>query len=267
MKSSDEIISLSDPGDIGRAEQNRGDRFVVWVSNVFAWIFPALMIAICSQIVFRQAGSNQAWLDDLQWWLYGAAVLIGVGYAVTTNSHVRVDIFYDKFPDAKKTKIEIFALAWLFLPFIILSWDVTFGYAYSSVVANEGSDSPNGLHKLWLLKVFLNASFIFIGIAIWSAYVRYLARLTRPTLFKQLFWAFPSTMFLVNLVTYYALFAFYFATSAEDATWRDVLRLPVFGEVEIGPWEIKVTILITLALTILLLILAKLLERRGSNEG
>ena len=200
MKTTDEIIAISDPGEVGRENHNRGDRFIVVISNVFAWLFPFLMIAICSQVVLRYIGMNQAWLDDFQWWLYGAAVLIGIGYAVTTNSHVRVDILYDRFPIEKKTRIEIFALAWLFLPFIILCWDVTLSYAISSVTAWEGSDSPNGLHNLWILKVFMNLSFIFIGIATWAAYVRNLSLMTRPVLWKQLLFAFPSTMFLINLV-------------------------------------------------------------------
>ncbi|MEO1797673.1 MAG: TRAP transporter small permease subunit, partial [Pseudomonadota bacterium] len=183
MQEADELIKLSDPGEVGREEHNRGDRITVWISNVFAWLFPALMLAICAQVVLRQAGMNQAWLDDFQWWLYSAAVLVGIGYAVTTNSHVRVDIFYDNFPQRKKSRIEVYALGWLFLPFILLSWDVTFHYAVASVIADEGSDSPNGLHNLWILKVFMNVVFLFIAFAIVSALYRNLARLTEPTLF------------------------------------------------------------------------------------
>ena len=70
---------------------------IVFISTLFAWLFPFLMVAICAQVVLRGAGMNQAWLDDFQWWLYGSAVLVGIAYAVTTNSHVRVDILYDGF--------------------------------------------------------------------------------------------------------------------------------------------------------------------------
>ena len=75
------VAAISDPGEIGRADHNRGDRFVIRVSNLAAWLFPILMVAICAQVVLRQMGHNQAWLDDLQWWLYGAAVLMG-GFTV-----------------------------------------------------------------------------------------------------------------------------------------------------------------------------------------
>ena len=265
MQSSEELIQLSDPGEIGRAEHNKGDRFVVFVSNIFAWLFPALMIAICAQVILRQAGHNQAWLDDFQWWLYGAAVLIGIGYAVTTNSHVRVDIFYDNFPPEKKARVEVAALAWLFLPFIILSWDVTFHYAVASVIADEGSDSPNGLHNLWILKVLINVAFLFIAVATYSAYYRNLKKLTEPTLFKQLFVAFPTTWFVVNLICYYVIWWAIRLTSGPDVTARDVGRSEIFDEFDVGPYELKYTVVISLVVTILLLLFLRARTRRAEG--
>ena len=115
---------------------------MVQVSNIFAWLFPILMIAIVAQVVLRSSGMNQAWLDDLQWWLYGAASLIAIGYAVTTDSHVRVDIFHAHYTSARKNRLEIFGLVWLFLPFIILSWDFTLSYAISSVADRRRVGQP-----------------------------------------------------------------------------------------------------------------------------
>ncbi len=264
MDKVEELISLSDPGEVGRSEHNWGDRFSVLTSNVFAWIYPALMLAIVSQIFLRGAGNNQAWLDDLQWWLYGAAVMIGIGYAVTTNSHVRVDIFFANFDDRRKHRIEIFGLVWLFLPFIILAWDMTFHYAVASVQANEGSDSPNGLHRLYLLKVFLNISLAFVAISIWAAYVRYLSRLTTPHLWKQLLYALPSTMFLINLSIFYVLYWYVRLTAPPDFNLRRITREPIFEPVEIMGIEILKTMLMTFALTAIAILAAYVL--RGKDQ-
>ncbi|MCK0166044.1 TRAP transporter small permease subunit [Jannaschia sp. S6380] len=259
------IVAISDPGEVGRAEHNRGDRFVVAVSNVFAWLFPILMVAICSQVVLRGAGYNQAWLDDLQWWLYGAAVLVGIAYAVTTNSHVRVDIFYDHYPPAKQRKIDIFALAWLFLPFIILCWDTTLGYAISSVKAGEGSDSPNGLHHLYLLKVFMNVSFILIAVATWSAYVRNLARLVPPLWWRKLLFAFPAVAFAVNLVIYYAALGIVLLTSEAGTTARQAQRHWFFDTFAIGPEEMKYTVAAALIATVLIIAAAYLMRDKSEE--
>lgn len=260
-------VALYDPGEVGRTEHNRGDRFVVHLSNLFAWLLPILVGVICTQVVLRTMGryqdnlvdvpvlgalsliGNQAWLDDLQWWIYGIAVLVGVAYAVTTNSHVRVDIFYDNFDERKKTRTDIFGLTWLFLPFILLAWDMTVHYAISSVKAWEGSDSPNGLHNLWALKLLMNASFLAIAVAIWAAYRRLLARLVYPTLFQQLLGALPAFIFAVNLACYYAIWWVLKLTArnedGEPLSEREVGRLEIFKEWEVGQQEIPYTILIT----------------------
>jgi TRAP-type mannitol/chloroaromatic compound transport system permease small subunit len=257
--------AIYDPGEAGRAEHNRADRFVVGLSNVFAWLFPILMVAICAQVLLRQAGHNQAWLDDLQWWLYGAAVMIGVAYAVTTNSHVRVDIFYDTYDARRQARIDVFALAWCFLPFIILCWDVTLGYAISSVVASEGSDSPNGLHNLWILKVFLNLSFLLAAIATCAAYLRRMKVLGPVPLGRLLLWAFPSVMFAINLAFYYAAYGWHALTLPEGENPRTIARKAIFGEFDLGPWEIKYTIVITLALSLAVIGAALLRDARRAK--
>lgn len=258
----EEFVAVTDPGEINRAEHTAGDRFVVNTSNLFSWLYPVLMLAICSQVVLRGTGNNQAWLDDLQWWLYGAAIMIGIGFAVTTKSHVRVDIFHANFRTEKKARVEIFALAWLFLPFVILCWDVTFHYAMSSIEAREGSDSPNGLHRLYLLKTFLNISFLFIGIAIWAAYYRELRRLTVPHLWKQLLVALPSTMFLLNLVIYYAIYWYMRLFGPAELEARRITREPIFETTTVLGVEILWTMLLTFILTPALILAAWLLRRR-----
>lgn len=262
MSSPDEFIAITDPGEAGREDHSIVDRLVIQISNLFAWFYPILMMAIVSQVILRQAGHNQAWLDDLQWWLYGAAVLIGIAYAVTTNSHVRVDIFYEGFADAKKARTEVFGLAWLFLPFTLLAWDMTLHYAVASVVADEGSDSPNGLHNLWILKVFLNTSFILIAVAIWAAYVRNLARLTEPLLWKQLFYALPATLFAVNLVIYYAVYWVVRLTGPEDQRVNRITREAPFEEVAFLGYEVSPMVLAAFVVTAILIGAAYMLGRK-----
>ncbi len=260
MDKVEEIVAVSDPGEVGRAEHNRGDRFIVQLSNIAAWLFPILMLVITSQVILRNLGHNQAWLDDLQWWLYGAAVLIGVGYAVTTDSHVRVDIFYDGFSKEKQTRINIFAIGWLFLPFIVLSWDVTYDYALTSLRADEGSSSPNGLHNLWIIKIFTNLAFIFIAIACWAAVKRNLARLHPPALWRQLWATFPGTFLLINLAIYYGLYGIMWLLAEEGASSRDISRTAVFGEVEFGNYEITYTVLAALIITPVLVFVLRALD-------
>ena len=267
MDKTEDLINLSDPGEKGREDHNRGDRFTVGLANIVAWTFPVLALAIVAQVLLRASGMNQAWLDDLQWWLYGGSALIAIAYAVTTDSHVRVDIFHENFHDAKRVRIEIFALVWLFLPFVILAWDITVPYALQAWQIDEGSSSPNGLHNLWILKILMNVAFVVIGIATWSAYVRQLARVRRPVLWRQLLWALPSTIYLVNLVVYYTIWWVLRLTTPAGIDDRELARHPIFGTFEIGAEEIKYSIVITVFVAIVVLALARAMDRGDASEA
>ncbi|MEL7298786.1 MAG: TRAP transporter small permease subunit [Pseudomonadota bacterium] len=254
----DELIKLSDPGEVDRASHNGGDRFVIGLGNLAAWIFPTLMMVIVIQVFFRNFGrldigpGNQAWLDDFQWWLYGIACLVGVAYAVTTNSHVRVDIFYDHFKPERKRRIDLFALGWLFLPFSLIVWEVTIHYAVSSVQAMEGSSSPNGLHNLWILKILMNLSFLVIGWACFSRLRRLLGEHGTTDGWSHFKWLLPSVALTINFAVFYALW-WASRLTMPDLPVRAVSRDGyLMGEVEFGPYETQLTVVVSLGLTAIL---------------
>ena len=211
----DHVTAITDPGERDKDQHLWGDRFMVWVGNISAWLFPVLMIAIVSQVFLRKAGMNQAWLDDAQWWLYGVAVLAGLGYAVTTDSHVRVDIFHANYSEKKKARIEIFGLGWLFLPFLFLMTDIMIHYAYASWIAKEGSDSPNGLRGLYILKMLIPFLFCAAIIASVAVLNRNLVLLYKPSLGKIIIAAFPAIWFAAERMTYYALWRYVHLTKPD----------------------------------------------------
>jgi len=191
------------------------DRLVVFVSSVTGWLFPILMVAITAQVVMRKLGHNQAWLDDAQWWIYGFAMTVGFSYAITTQSHVRVDILHQSFSAVKKAKIEVFGLGWLLMPFLIIMADVLFHYGWSSFIAGEGSSSANGLHKLYLLKLSLPALFVLAILASMSMMRRHLMTITHVRLWTFLVGMFPAAWFLAERLSYYVLWWFIRATNSE----------------------------------------------------
>ena len=198
-------MDIADPVERNRDAQLWGDRFMIWVGNVAAWLFPVLMLVIIAQVILRKAGNNPAWMDDQQWWIYGASLLTGFGYAITTESHVRVDILHANYSLEKKARIEAFALGWCLLPFLILMFDNLIHYSYSSFIAREESDSPNWLHALYLLKMLLPVLFSFAIIATFATLYRHLQTLTNPELWSIFLAAFPAVWFAAERAVHYAL--------------------------------------------------------------
>ncbi|MFK7853291.1 MAG: TRAP transporter small permease subunit [Granulosicoccus sp.] len=222
-------VVISDPGEKDRAEHLWGDRLVIQVGNVVAWIFPILMLAIVTQVFIRKAGHNQAWLDDAQWWLYGFTVLTAFCYAITTESHVRVDIFHQNYSVKRRSRTEVFALGWLLLPFLGIMVDIMVQYAWSSILSGEGSDSPNGLHRLYLLKATLPCLFVLAVIAGVSRLVRHLSRLTYPNVWKILLACFPFSWFVAERLSHYVLW-WYIRFTQPDLASRRIAKEPLLEQ-------------------------------------
>lgn len=252
----DQVVAVSDPGEQDRALQSRADRLIIQFANITAWLFPILMIAICTQVVIRKMGFNQAWLDDAQWWLYGFAMTVGFFYAITTQSHVRVDILHQHFMHAKKARIEVFGLGWLLLPFILMMVDILFHYGWASLIAREGSDSPNGLHMLYLLKMSLPVLFALAAVATISMTLRHLASFATVRLWSAILAMLPALLFLAERVVYYVLYWFTRVTQP-DLNPRRISREAIF----------EYTMWIGIAIVAILFVLSFIRSRNARHEG
>ncbi len=256
VPSLEEVTAISDPGERGREAHLTTDRFVIFIGNIFSWLFPLLMFAIISQVILRKMGNNQAWLDDAQWWIYGIAMMAGFAYAITTNCHVRVDIFHAHYSREKQARTEIFGLGWLLFPFLILMFDVLMHYSYASLMALEGSNSPNGLHGLFLLKLALPVMFALAILATLTALRRYLSQLTKPNLHMMLIAALPGFIFLATRAAHYALW-WYTRFTSPDIHPRKISKEPIMDN---ALW-------MGFAVIGILILVSFLLTRRRANQG
>ncbi len=225
----DDVTNIADPGERERAEHLWGDRMMIGIGNITAWLFPILMIAIVTQVFIRKAGYNQAWLDDAQWWIYGFAMISAFGYAITTNSHVRVDIFHANYSKEKKARNEVFAIGWLLLPFLAIMTDILLHYSFASWRAGEGSDSPNGLHGLYMLKMAMPVLFGASIIAAFAVLYRNLSKFTKPALWKIILAALPTVWFAAERAIYYMLWWFTRLTNP-DLHPRKISREPLMDD-------------------------------------
>ena len=142
------------------------DRFVKIVGSIVMWVNVLLVAAIVTQVLFRYL-LNQSFpkLDEIQWHFYGLVTMIGISYAMVTDSHVRVDLLYMQLNRRTQRIIEVIGILALLVPFIYLMIDQGFDYFYESFRVNERSDSPIGLPGRWVFKAVIPISFILLAMA------------------------------------------------------------------------------------------------------
>ncbi|WP_425093668.1 TRAP transporter large permease subunit [Tropicimonas sp. S265A] len=142
------------------------DSTVKSIGHVVMWANIALVAAIVAQVLFRYLlNQNFPKLDEIQWHFYGAVTMVGISYAMVTDSHVRVDLLHMQLSRRAQRIIEVLGILTLVVPFIYLMVDQGYDYFYESFRVNERSDSPTGLPMRWAFKAIIPLSFVLLGIA------------------------------------------------------------------------------------------------------
>ncbi|MBY4676027.1 TRAP transporter small permease subunit [Marinobacterium sp. CAU 1594] len=137
-------------------------------------------MVIILQVVLRKGfSSGLIALEELQWHLYALGVMFGLSYAQTTNSHIRVDLFYSHFRAKTKRIVEVVGILTLVLPFIAIVFFHSLDFLADSWRINEHSSAPSGLPWRWLIKGVIPISFALLALAMISRLIRDLTLLVR----------------------------------------------------------------------------------------
>lgn len=156
------------------------DRFIQRIGLTVAWTYVVLVLVIILQVVLRKGfASGLIALEELQWHLYAVGVMFGLSYAQTTNSHIRVDLFYSSFRAKTKRLIEVIGILVLVMPFIAIVFFHSLDFVADSWRINEHSDAPSGLPWRWLIKSTIPITFALLGLAMVSRLIRDLTLLLR----------------------------------------------------------------------------------------
>lgn len=149
------------------------DKWILRSGRFFSWANVLLIAVTVLQVVLRYGfGRGLVMLEELEWHLYAIAFMFGLSYALTTNSHVRVDLLQVKFSRRTQEWIDLVGHIFLLLPFVIACLYYGWEFFQSSWIANERSDAPLGLPWRWLIKSVIPISMAMLGAATISKIVR-----------------------------------------------------------------------------------------------
>lgn len=139
-----------------------------------------LLFNVFFDVVMRYAFNDVSIaMQELEWHLFSAVFLLGIPYAIHENSHVRVDIFYDRWSQKTQAYINLFGTIFFILPFVVLVSYYSISFAFDAYEIGEGSGDPGGLPYRWIIKSLIPFSFIMMGLASLGLITRALLILNR----------------------------------------------------------------------------------------
>lgn len=157
-------------------------RVVDGISRLFGAIAAALVIVLVVlmlyDVVLRYAfNAPTAWGNDLNTWLMGASFVLSIAYAMSTDSHVRVDLLYSRRTRPRIRIFDLIGLTFIILPTV--SW-VTLGlYDHFMTAFQTGERSGSGGFNpiVWPFKLILFAGFAIFTLQIVAEIIKRTASL------------------------------------------------------------------------------------------
>ena len=141
------------------------DRLNDLIGRGVSWLTLAMVLVTFAVVVLRY-GFSLGWvgLQESYVWLYALVFMLGAGYTLLHNGHVRVDIFYRPASIRFQAIVDLCGSIFLLLPMMATVAWVSFPYIASSWHQLEGSREAGGLEGLFLLKTVLLVFCLLLGL-------------------------------------------------------------------------------------------------------
>lgn len=111
--------------------------------------------------VGRNLSSNA--LIEGQWYLFDVLFLLGMGYALQRDDHVRVDVLQSRWNPRRQARVELAGTLGLLLPFVLVVLVTSVEPTLHTWQIGELSPDPGGLPRTWV-KSLIPLGFLLLGL-------------------------------------------------------------------------------------------------------
>lgn len=118
-----------------------------------AWLLVLMVLVQFVVVLFRYVYNvGEVWLTEALLYIHGVIIMCGSAYTLLIGGHVRIDIFFEKYSDKSKAKVEFYGSLFLLIPFSLVASYFIIPYVISSWRVLEGSTETLGIPLIYLLK-------------------------------------------------------------------------------------------------------------------
>ncbi len=117
-----------------------------WLGTLIKWLVLAAVLISAGNAIVRKVfnvGSNS--LLEIQWYLFAGVFMLGVGYVMLRNAHVRIDFISSKLSKRTNAIIDAIGIVIFTIPLSIIMIDLGWPLFQRALVSGEMSQNAGGL--------------------------------------------------------------------------------------------------------------------------
>jgi TRAP-type mannitol/chloroaromatic compound transport system permease small subunit len=130
-----------------------------------AWLVLYMVVVTFTNVVLRYMyGFSSVALTESVLYAFAIVMACTAGWTLERNEHVRIDIFYGRWPPRRKAMIDLGGTIALLAPVLYVIWTSSFPYVQRSWRLKETSAEVAGLPYLYMLKSVLLVFVVVLGV-------------------------------------------------------------------------------------------------------
>lgn len=135
------------------------------VGRGISWVTLLMVVVVTTDVIMRYLFKiTYVFVQELEWHLFGVLFLVGAGYTLLYDAHVRVDVFYQRFSPKTKAWIDLLGCLLFLFPGCYLIIATSMNFVANSWTTGEGSPDPGGLPARYVLKAMIPLGFTLVAI-------------------------------------------------------------------------------------------------------
>ena len=142
----------------------RIDALSEWIGRTVIWlVLAAVFISALNAVVRKVFSTSSNAFLEIQWYLFAAVFLLGAGYTLLRQGHVKIDVILGRFSKRTQIKVEIFGIVFFLIPFVYAVILLVWPLVVNAFVSNEMSENAGGLIR-WPAYALIPLGFALLGI-------------------------------------------------------------------------------------------------------
>jgi len=134
-----------------------------WVGRGVSWVTLCLVLVIFVDVVMRYMfRTSFVFTQELEWHLFAFIFLIGAGYTLLHDGHVRVDIIYQRLSPNAKAWVNLIGVLLFLFPGCAMIIVTSLKFVYASWAIMEGSPDPGGIPFRFIVKGTIPVGFCLL---------------------------------------------------------------------------------------------------------
>ena len=139
------------------------DKINEWVGCGVAWVTLGLVLVVFIDVVMRYLfNTSFVFTQELEWHLFGFIFLIGAGYTLLHDGHVRVDIIYQRLGSKGQAWVNLGGVLLFLIPGCLMVISTSWKFTMNSFAILEGSPDPGGIPLRFIIKGCIPAGFTLL---------------------------------------------------------------------------------------------------------